>query len=152
MDISFHTASEDDFEQLLSLRGRVMRESLERIGRYDPARSRERFRDSFEPEFTRLIYVDGAMAGCVLLKDCGDHLQLGNFYIDFAWQSRGIGSQVLRMLLSEADARPVRLGVLKLSPAARFYERHGFVKTHATEFDDYYEHSIMDGNVGDTPV
>jgi len=47
---------------------------------------------------------------------------------------------VLRRLLAEADAagRPVRLGVLKGSPAARLYERHGFLWTYAEPYDDFY--------------
>jgi hypothetical protein len=48
---------------------------------------------------------------------------------------------VLARLTREADIAglPVRLGVLKGSPAARLYMRHGFVWTHDEPYDDYYE-------------
>ena len=40
---------------------------------------------------------------------------------------------------TDAATLPIRLGVLKGSPAARLYQRHGFVWTHDEPFDDYYE-------------
>ena len=75
------------------------------------------------------------------LKPEGDGLVLEHFYLDDAVQGRGIGGAVLRLLIAEADAAglPIRLGVLKGSPAARLYLRHGFVWTHDEPFDDYYE-------------
>ena len=91
---------------------------------------------------TRRALVGGviAVAGCVALKPDGDGVVLEHFYLGDGFQGRGIGAAVLRRLLAEADAagRAVRLGVLKGSPAARLYERHGFVWTHAEPFDDYY--------------
>jgi hypothetical protein len=41
--ITLTTAAAEDFEALVALRIDAMRESLERIGRFDPARARERF-------------------------------------------------------------------------------------------------------------
>jgi GNAT superfamily N-acetyltransferase len=98
------------------------------------------FREGYDPTQLRLILVDGGFAGCVALKPDGDGLLLEHFYLDAAVQGRGIGSAVLRLLLAEADeaAMPVRLGVLKGSPAARLYQRHGFVWTHDEPYDDYY--------------
>lgn len=138
--IAFRPAAEADFETLLALRIRVLRPHLERVGRFDPERARRYFREGYDPTHLRLIDVDGAFAGCVALKPDGDDLVLEHFYLDDAVQGRGVGGAVLRLLLAEADAagKPVRLGVLKGSPAARLYERHGFAWTHAEPFDDYY--------------
>ena len=138
--IAFAPAAESDFERLLDLRIRVLRPHLERVGRFDPGRARRYFREGDDPTHLRLILVDGRFAGCVALKPDGDGLVLEHFYLDDGFQGRGIGAAVLRRLLAEADAagRPVRLGVLKGSPAARLYERHGFAWAHAEPFDDYY--------------
>ena len=138
--IAFRPASDADFEILLALRIRVLRPHLERVGRFDPERARRYFRASYDPTHLRLILVDGAFAGCVALKPDGDGLVLEHFYLDEALQGRGIGSAVLRLLTAEADAMalPVRLGVLKGSPAARLYQRHGFAWTHDEPYDDYY--------------
>lgn len=138
--IAFRPAAEADFERLLDLRIRVLRPHLERVGRFDPERARRYFRDGYDPTHLRLILVDGGFAGCVALKPDGDGLVLEHFYLDDAVQGRGIGGAVLRLLLAEADAagKPVRLGVLKGSPAARLYRRHGFAWTHDEPYDDCY--------------
>ena len=45
--LRFEPAAASDLEQLVQLRIEAMRESLERIGRFDPARARERFSGPF---------------------------------------------------------------------------------------------------------
>ena len=55
---TFQPATEADFPALVA-----MRESLERIGRFDPERVAQRFRDTFRPDDTRLIRVGDAMGG-----------------------------------------------------------------------------------------
>jgi ribosomal protein S18 acetylase RimI-like enzyme len=136
----FAPACEDDFERLLDLRILVMRAHLERLGRFDPGRARQRFRDAFDPAHMRLIMVEGELAGCVALLPEPDGLELSNFYIHPSRQGAGLGSGVLSALLAETDAAgsAVRLQVLKQSPAARLYERHGFRYTHEDEFDLFY--------------
>jgi len=136
--IAFRPASEADFETLLALRIRVLRPHLERVGRFDPERARRYFREGYDPTHLRLLLVDGAFAGCVALKPDGDGLVLEHFYIDDGFQGRGLGGAVLRLLLADAAGKAVRLGVLKGSPAARLYQRHGFVWTHSEPYDDYF--------------
>ena len=138
--ITFEPAAESDFERLLELRIRVLRPHLERVGRFDPERARRYFREGYDPTHLRLILVGGRFAGCVALKPGEDGLVLEHLYLDDALQGRGIGGAVHRRLLAEADAagQAIRLGVLKGSPAARLYERHGFAWTHAEPYDDYY--------------
>jgi ribosomal protein S18 acetylase RimI-like enzyme len=139
--ISFAPVSEDDFERLLALRVEAMGPHLRRLGRFDPARSRVRFREAFDPETMRLIHADGVFAGCVTLARKDDHHWLGQFYIVPAHQGRGLGTKLLALLLAETDASglPVRMSVLKRNPAARLYERHGFRRTGEDEWDVYYE-------------
>jgi Sortase and related acyltransferases len=133
-------AQPDDFEALVSLRIDAMRESLERLGRFDPERARERFRQGFSLQHTRHIEADGKRVGFVVLKPLGDEWLLDHFYIRPSAQGQGIGSRVLRQILSEADASAtaVRVGALKESDSNRFYIRHGFQLVESGEFDHYY--------------
>jgi ribosomal protein S18 acetylase RimI-like enzyme len=140
-DVTLMPAAPEDIDRLVPIRLAAMRESLERIGRWDPARAEGRFRAGWDHAHTRLILAGGELAGCVALKprDGGAVLELEHFYLMPEAQGRGLGSAVLRLLLAEADAaaRPVRLSVLVGSDAARLYQRHGFRETHRDATDIY---------------
>lgn len=133
-------ASAGDFEALLALRLRAMRESLERLGRYDERRARERLAEGFDPEHTQHIAVDGRRVGFVVFKVLSHTMRLNHLYIDPPFQDHGIGHQVLRWACGEADRLqlPVELCALKGSEANRFYLRHGFVATGEGEWDIDY--------------
>jgi GNAT superfamily N-acetyltransferase len=117
-----------DVTAVAELRAVVMREDLERLGRYDEQRVRRRLYDGFEPARTWVIEVGGEFAGCVALRRAKDAHWLEHFYLAPHLQGSGIGSGVLRELLYRCDREgiPVRLNVLQGSPARRLYERHGF--------------------------
>lgn len=110
--IAFSTAKTNDFEALVALRIEAMRESLERVGRFDPARARERFRSGFSPTHTR-------------------HIELGG---------KGIGGAVLAQVFTEADQSgfAIRVGALRESESNRFYSEHEFQLVEQSEFDNYY--------------
>jgi ribosomal protein S18 acetylase RimI-like enzyme len=133
-------AEADDFESLLALRLRAMRESLTRIGRYDEQRARERLAAGFGPEQTRHIVVDGRRVGFVVLKRLSHGYRLEHLYIDPPQQRRGIGSAVLAGVCAQADREllPVEVVALKGSAANRLYLRHGFVQIGEGPWDlDY---------------
>ncbi|MFI5671702.1 GNAT family N-acetyltransferase [Streptomyces sp. NPDC051704] len=125
---SLRSAEPSDVETIVELRAVVMRPDLERLGRYDEHRVRQRLRDSFSPRYTSVVLADGAFAGSVTLRPAEDGWWLEHFYLDPALHGRGLGSAVLRSLLrrTDADGVPVRLNVLQGSPARRLYERLGF--------------------------
>ena len=57
-----------DFESLLALRLRAMRESLEHLGRYDEQRARDRLAAGFDPAHTWHILVAGHRVGFLVVK------------------------------------------------------------------------------------
>ncbi|GAB2738889.1 GNAT family N-acetyltransferase [Kitasatospora kifunensis] len=128
VNVRLRPATTADLEPLVELRAVVLRADLERLGRYDAHRVRQRLRDAFEPEHTSVILAADAFAGCVALRPAADGHWLEHFYLDPAAQGRGLGSAVLRVLLGRADEQgwTVRLNVLQGSPARRLYERFGF--------------------------
>jgi GNAT superfamily N-acetyltransferase len=148
--LSLAAASDDDFEALLSLRMAAMRESLQRLGRFDPQRARERLSRAFEPAHTRHILLGGERVGFVVLLPvpavAPDHMVLDHLYIAPPAQGRGVGSWVMAQVLAEADrlALPVRVTALKLSDANRFYQRHGFELQHTSEWDQHYLRPALD--------
>jgi GNAT superfamily N-acetyltransferase len=138
--ITFEAACEADFEELLGLRLVAMRESLERLGRFDAERSRERFRASFDARFTRHICVDGCRVGFVAVKRIADGLLLDHLYIHPGAQGRRIGGDVLATVMAAAEAEGHTLFVTALRDSAsnRFYQRHGFVVISESDWDVHY--------------
>jgi GNAT superfamily N-acetyltransferase len=139
-DLTCAPVSASDFEALASLRVAAMRESLERVGRFDPERSRARLQRSFYPEHSAFVVLNGESIGFYTFRPAENGLHLDHFYLLPEWQGRGLGSRVLRKLLAHADAWqvPVYLGALRESPANRFYQRHGFVVVEESEWDIHY--------------
>ncbi|MEV7192891.1 GNAT family N-acetyltransferase [Streptomyces sp. NPDC093510] len=129
MDWGLRSARAADIETIAELRATVMRPDLERLGRFDPHRVRQRLRDSFSAAHTSVIETRGAFAGSVTLRPAEDGRWLEHFYLAPHAQGRGLGSAVLSRLLERTDAEnvAVRLDVLRGSAAGRLYERHGFV-------------------------
>ncbi|MDX3072787.1 GNAT family N-acetyltransferase [Streptomyces sp. MI02-7b] len=126
---TLRSATAADVEVIAELRATVMRGDLERLGRYDEHRVRQRLRDSFSTRHTSIVMVDDALAGCITVRPTEGRHWLEHFYLAPPHQGRGLGSAVLRTVLDRADAQAVVVGlnVLQGSAARRLYERHGFV-------------------------
>jgi GNAT superfamily N-acetyltransferase len=137
-------ACDEDFDALLSLRMAAMRESLQRLGRFDPQRARERLSRAFEPAHTRHILMGGERVGFLVLLPMPalnpEHLVLDHLYVAPQAQRLGVGSWVMEQVLDEADRLhlAVRVTALKLSDANGFYLHHGFVLQHESEWDLHY--------------
>jgi GNAT superfamily N-acetyltransferase len=139
-ELSFHIADEADATRLADLRVRAMRESLERMGRFNESRARQRLLSDFTANRTTLLKVDGALAGFYVLREAANGWLLQHLYVEPRFQSQGIGARVLRRIFDGADhqRRTVRVGALKGSASNQFYRRHGFVEVRHTEFDIDY--------------
>lgn len=131
---------QSDLDNLVAIRIEAMRESLERVGRFDPVRARERFLSGFEAGSTRYIEAAGERVGFVVVKHHHNELALDHLYVRPSAQGSGVGSAVLTQIFKEADAAtlPIRVGALKESASNRFYTRHGFQFIESREFDNYY--------------
>ena len=138
--LTFESTAHSDAETLVRMRIAAMRESLERIGRFDPQRARDRFISSFDPSLCKFILIDGVSVGFVVVRRAENHLALDHLYVVPEHQGKGIGSSVLGSILQDADTQllTVKLGALRDSDSNRFYQRHGFVKEGEAEWDIYY--------------
>ena len=87
------------------------------------------------------IVRNGVTVGTVAIDEAPDHVRVGEFYVAPQHQNQGIGSNVLRPILVNADAKelPVRLECLKWNPALAFYRRHGFIITGENDIHFFME-------------
>lgn len=139
--LAFAPVEESDFDALADIRIAAMRDSLERVGRFDPDRARQRLRATFAPRDTRAILLDGARIGFYTLREDGGALKLDHLYILPGFQGNRVGAAVLHRVFGQADERgmAVRVGALRDSPSNRFYQRHGFERIAEDDWDIYYE-------------
>jgi GNAT superfamily N-acetyltransferase len=105
----------------------VLRPDLERLGRFDPIRVRQRFLSGFETESTRVVMVDEVDAGSLAIRREAGCYWLEHFYLKTEFQGTGIGSAVLKAQLAAlGEAATIRLNVLQGSRARGLYDRFGF--------------------------
>jgi len=87
---------------------------------------RQQFRSEIDLATCHVLSVDGRRAGYVSIEDRDSFWYIDAIAIARPYQRKGIGTLVLRDVLSEAGTRPVRLNVLLVNPARFLYERLGF--------------------------
>ncbi|WP_293502857.1 GNAT family N-acetyltransferase [Roseateles sp.] len=125
-----------DFEAMLALRIEALRESLERLGRFDPGVARARLRSQFRPEWMQHLVVDGERVGYFTVEPREGELRLHHLYLKPSAQGRGLGAWVMGRL--KAQGLPIALAALRGSRANDFYHRHGFRVVEEQDFDIEY--------------
>lgn len=142
---SFEDVQDADFAAMADLRAQALQESLERLGRFDPVRVRERLRSTFLPACMRHIVRGGERIGYLTLIPHATQpsLRLHHLYILPGHQGYGAGAWALQWAkdYARAQARDITLGALRGSDANRFYVRHGFQLVEEQEFDLEYRWS-----------
>ena len=137
--LSFDLVQAGDFDALADLRALAMRPSLERLGRYDPERSRRRLQAGFAPEHMRWICLGGERVGFYSIVPEESAWRLAHLYVHPSMQGRGVGGAVMRQLCAQTQGSPVRVTALRDSESNAFYRRHGFARTGESEWDIEYE-------------
>lgn len=105
-------------------------------GTWDDERvRRDSVKDSADPDAS-VILVGGVEAGILLVERQPEEIHLRTLYLLSGYQGQGIGGALVSALQEEAAARcvPIRLRVLKVNPAKRFYERLGFGVQEESEY------------------
>ena len=99
-------------------------------GAWDEAAQRESFFARLERTLGEheILELESEAIGCLHVVRSQGQLQLNRIFLLPAFQRAGLGTLLLRSLISEADAAgvPIRLRVLRVNPARRLYERLGF--------------------------
>ena len=103
MNYEISIATEEDKGSLAELRIAAMKESLENIGRFDPARARSRFLETFVCSDTKKVIFNNELAGFYVLKRNEDHVYLDHLYFFPKYQSMGLGGRILSSIIKSAE-------------------------------------------------
>jgi GNAT superfamily N-acetyltransferase len=125
-----------DFEAMLELRIEALRESLERLGRFNLDVARARLKSQFRPEWMQHLIIEGERVGYFTVEPREGELRLHHLYLKSAAQGQGVGAWVLDHVKSQG--LPITLAALRESRANDFYRRHGFRVVEEQDFDIEY--------------
>jgi GNAT superfamily N-acetyltransferase len=129
-----------DFEAMLTLRIEALRESLERLGRFNPDVARARLKSQFRPEWMSHLVVNGERVGYFTVEPREGELRLHHLYLRPDAQGQGVGAWVIDQV--KAQGMPITLAALRESRANDFYRRHGFRVVEEQEFDIEYRWEV----------
>jgi GNAT superfamily N-acetyltransferase len=134
MIIAFRPASLTDFDYCERLYFAEM-ERLNRELKLDRDLQVASFRRQWSVNEVRIITLGGADIGWLQSATRDGSFFLGQLFVDAPLQRRGIGTAVMNRLIDEATRahQAMTLGVVKINPAKRLYERLGFRTTHEDE-------------------
>ncbi|MCP4340639.1 MAG: GNAT family N-acetyltransferase [Desulfobulbaceae bacterium] len=117
-----------------------MRESLKKIGRFDPVRARNRLIKDFETNQTKCYFFGKTIIGFIITKVENEEIILKHLYVDPKFQNMGIGKSILSRIIKQGkeEKRTIRLITLKESRANSFYLKNGFKHVDSIEYDNVY--------------
>jgi GNAT superfamily N-acetyltransferase len=129
--IELRPALDHDFEYCRRLYFGEMRWIIEEL-HLDRTAQETGFRQQWNSTQVRIVVLEGTDVGWVQTIREQDELFVGQMFVDGRFQRKGIGTEVMKRLISEATAfnLAVRLNVVRINPARRLYERLGFRVTH----------------------
>lgn len=143
-EITLRVAQAEDLEFLFSLLKVAFGPYVEQTyGAWHEAEQHARFISGTRPETHQVVELAGQPVGCLAVEWLPDHVELNRVFPLPGFQGRGIGTQLVRQVLAQAQAArlPVRLRVFKVNPAQRLWQRLGFAVVGETEAHWLMEHA-----------
>jgi ribosomal protein S18 acetylase RimI-like enzyme len=126
--LELRDATESDRTLFWEVQRTAMRPAVEAMWGWDEAFQKRYFNEHFSTSGRYVVRVDGIEAGILCFSVREDHLFLANVALLPHCQGKGLGTQLIRLVLEQAGRLgvPVRLQVLKTNRSHRLYERLGF--------------------------
>jgi len=131
VQIGLRPALEHDFEYCRRLYFAEMRWIIDEL-RLDRNAQETSFGQQWNRAQVRVIALDGTDVGWLQTIREDNEIFVAQMFVDGPFQRRGIGTEVMKRLISEAAefGLAVCLNVVRINPARRLYERLGFRVTH----------------------
>jgi GNAT superfamily N-acetyltransferase len=128
-------ASVDNAQLLYDVIERTMREFIVATwGAWSESRVQAESREDINSPNAQAILVGGVAVGVFIVERYPTHIQLDSLYLLPEYQRLGIGTALINSLVAEAGQNkiPIRLRVMAVNPAKKFYEQFGFIVTETT--------------------
>ena len=135
MDVTLREATPNDANFLYRLHRAAMQAYvIQTWGHWDEAWQSQQFQERFDPHACQVVVTGSEDIGVIKVARRTTDIFLTSIELLPNWQGQGIGTYLIRALMTEARAQgvPVTLQVLKVNPARKLYKRLGFSITGET--------------------
>ncbi len=129
--LRFRKATRQDMDWLYQTFKLTMQDYIQQTWGWDELLQGHAFHDNLPAASFTIAARNGIDIGAYSVQEKSDHLWLEMVLVLPELQNQGLGSKLLRRAQEAAAAKgkPLRLSVLKVNPAQRFYKRLGFQVT-----------------------
>src|SRR5277367_3850138 len=126
MPVTLRPAVNQDFDYCRRLYFSEMKWIIEEL-HLDRTAQEISFQWQWDPAQVRILALDGADIGWLQTITQNDEIFIAQLVVDRPFQRKGIGTEMMKCLIRQAAQlnQVIRLNVVKISPARRFYERLG---------------------------
>jgi ribosomal protein S18 acetylase RimI-like enzyme len=135
INFNLRPANKDDEPLFYRLIDRTMRDYIiSTWGAWNEERVRRGSHEFIHSPNAQVIQIVDLAIGVFAVERYPTHMQIVHLYLLPEYQQIGIGKALLNSLVAEASHSQltIRLRVMTVNPAKKFYERFGFVVTEAT--------------------
>lgn len=135
-ELSYRKANAADMDWVYQLFKKGLKSYIERTWGWNELFQHHSFMENIQPAHFIIVSDEGQDVGGYFLKPFDSHLYLDMLLIKPQQQNRGYGTRIIRHLQQGANRQqlPIKLSVLKVNPAFRFYYRLGFSVESEDEF------------------
>lgn len=140
-NVSVVEACAGDQQTIFELYELLFRPHVEKIWGWNQEWQEKNFSSEWIEFETHKILLNNQLIGYFQIGDHSDHVFLLNFGLTPNFQSKGIGSHIIKCLKTRAESssKEMRLGIFKTNKRAiPFYRRHGFTFREKTETGEVY--------------
>ena len=143
MLIAMRPALNSDFDYCRCLYFSEMKWIIDEL-HLDLAAQENGLQQQWNPMQVHIVTLDGSDAGWVQTIRQEEALFVGQIIVERRFQRRGIGTEIMRRLISDAAqiGLPLCLSVVKINPARRLYQRLGFQITHEDDRKFYMKRDL----------
>ena len=140
MEITLRLSTKDDFDFLFNVTTIAMKNTRLLLASKYYASEEERleyFKQSFKPSQNQIIIYNNIEVGRLRVEKLLDHFHIGTLEILPEYQSKGIGSAIINLVIEDAQMinYPVYLEVHKVNIRAyQLYQKLGFKTEQITPF------------------
>lgn len=120
-------AEEKDFDITHTIKIDAMKDYITLTWGWDEELQNKFHKEEFYRDNIYLVVVDGRPIGTVGINEIDNEIVINRIYLLKEFQSKGIGSSLLKNIIKENNDKVVRLAVLKVNTGAKkLYDSLGF--------------------------